>query len=76
MALEGEWIPIVFFFAVVAAIAIVMYYRTERAKAMASGGGDYQRLAEEAVRGQRVLLEEMQRMNTTLKEIERLLREV
>lgn len=76
MAIEGEWIPIAFFMAVVAAIAIVMYYRTERAKAMAAGGGDYQRLAEEAVRGQRVLLEEMQRMNTTLKEIERLLKEV
>jgi len=76
MALEGEWIPITFFFAVVAAIAIVMYYRTERVKAMASGGGNYQKLAEEAVRGQRVLLEEMQRMNATLKEIERLLREV
>jgi hypothetical protein len=76
MALDGEWVPIAFFFAIVASIAIVMYYRTERAKAVALGGGDYQRLAEEAVRGQRVLLEEMQRMNATLKEIERLLREV
>jgi hypothetical protein len=73
---EGLWIPVAFFFAVVAIIGIIMYYRTERAKAEAGGGGDYHRLAEEAVRGQRVLLEEMQRMNTTLKEIERLLREV
>ena len=68
------FIPIAFFFAIVAAIAIIMYFRTQRAKF--SGGGDYHRLAEEAVRGQRVLLEEIQRMNTTLKEIERLLREV
>ena len=76
MALEGEWIPIIFFICVVVAIGVVMYFRTQRATAIAAGGGDYQRLAEEAVRGQRVLLEEMQRMNTTLKEIERLLREV
>lgn len=70
------FIPIAFFFAIVIAIGVVMYFRTERAKAMSSGGGNYQKLAEEAVRGQRVLLDEMQRMNTTLKEIERLLREV
>lgn len=70
------FIPISFFLAVVVAIGVVMYFRTERAKAAASGGGNYQKLAEEAVRGQRVLLDEMQRMNTTLKEIERLLREV
>lgn len=69
-------IPIVLFIAIVAAIGLVMYFRTEKAKAIAAGGGEYQRLAEEAVRGQRVLLEEMQRMNTTLKEIERLLKEV
>lgn len=74
MADPGLWVPVSLFFAVVASIAIVMYFRTERAKA--SGGGDYQKLAEEAVRGQRVLLDEMQRMNATLKEIERLLREV
>lgn len=74
MAEEGLWIPVAFFFAVVASIAIVMYYRNERAKV--AGGGDYRKLAEEAVRGQRVLLDEMQRMNGTLKEIERLLREV
>lgn len=74
MALAGEWIPIIMFVCIVAAIAVVMYFRTERAKF--AGGGEYQRLAEEAVRGQRVLLEEMQRMNATLKEIERLLKEV
>ena len=68
------FIPIAFFFATVLAIGVVMYFRAERAKAM--GGGDYRKLADEAVRGQRVLLDEMQRMNTTLKEIERLLREV
>lgn len=71
---EAIWIPSVFFLSIVASIAIVMYFRNERAKV--AGGGDYQKLAEEAVRGQRVLLDEMQRMNATLKEIERLLREV
>ncbi|HET6403322.1 MAG TPA: hypothetical protein VFH78_01640 [Candidatus Thermoplasmatota archaeon] len=69
-------VPIGFFLSIVAVIGLIMYFRTERAKALAAGGGNYQRLAEEAVRGQRVLLEEMQRMNVTLKEIERLLREV
>lgn len=73
MADEGIWIPIALFVCTVAAIGIVMYFRTQRARYQ---GGDYQRLAEEAVRGQRVLLDEMQRMNQTLKEIERLLKEV
>jgi hypothetical protein len=68
------FIPITFFGMVVAIVALIMYYRTERAKH--TGGGDYHKLAEEAVRGQRILLDEVQRMNTTLKEIERLLREV
>lgn len=70
------FIPIALFACVVAAIGIVMHYRNERAKAVDQGGGDYRKLAEEAVRGQRVMLEEVQRMNATLKEIERLLREV
>jgi len=70
------FIPIALFGCTVAAIGVVMHYRTERAKAMSEGGGDYRKLAEEAVRGQRVMLEEVQRMNATLKEIERLLREV
>lgn len=76
---EGQiavMIPMVLFICIVLAIGVVMYFRTERVKAQSMGGGDYKRLAEEAVRGQRVLLEEVQRMNTTLKEIERLLREV
>jgi len=71
---SGDWIPIALFGMVVAIVGLVLYYRNERLKH--SGGGDYQKLAEEALRGQRVLLEEIQRMNTTLKEIERLLREV
>jgi hypothetical protein len=71
---SGEWVPIAMFGMIVAVVGIVMYYRTERAKV--SGGGDYRKLAEEAVRGQRLLLEEIQRMNATLKEIEKLLREV
>ncbi|HWG91574.1 MAG TPA: hypothetical protein VNZ52_12065 [Candidatus Thermoplasmatota archaeon] len=76
MANEEVWIPIVFFLAITAIVGLVMYFRTERVKAQAASGGDYRRLAEEAVRNQRVLLEEVQRMNQTLKEIERLLREV
>ena len=75
MALGVETIvPVAFFLAVVASIGLIAYFRNQRA--MAGGGGDYRKLAEEAVRGQRVLLEEVQRMNATLKEIERLLREV
>lgn len=73
---EGEWIPIVMFLTIPLIVGVVMYYRTQRAKAEAEGGGAYRQLAEEAVRGQRALLDEIQRMNTTLKEIERLLREV
>lgn len=69
------FIPIAFFLCVVAGLVAVMYFRNERAKAI-GGGGDYRTLADEAVRGQRIMLEEVQRMNTTLKEIERLLREV
>ncbi len=67
-------IPMVFFVCIVAAIGLVMYFRAQKARY--AGGGEYQKLAEEAVRGQRALLEEMTRMNQTLKEIERLLREV
>jgi hypothetical protein len=59
-----------------AIIGLVLYYRHERVKVQATGGGDYHKLADEAVRGQRLVLEEVQRMNATLKEIERLLREV
>lgn len=71
---DGVWVPITFFLMVVAIVAIVSFSNTMRARF--TGGGNYQKLAEEAVRGQRVLLDEMQRMNQTLKEIERLLREV
>ena len=70
------FVPLGAFLTAMIVVGLSAYFRTERAKAEASGGGDYRRLADEAVRGQRVLLEEMQRMNATLKEIERLLREV
>lgn len=73
---EGEWIPIVMFLTIPLIVGLVMYFRTQRTKVEAESGGQYRQLAEEAVRGQRQLLDEMQRMNTTLKEIERLLREV
>ncbi|MEA3200449.1 MAG: hypothetical protein QOE90_1877 [Thermoplasmata archaeon] len=73
---DGAWIPIVIFLSIPLLVGIVLYFRHERIKVEAGGGGDYRRLAEEAVRGQRLVLEETQRMNATLKEIERLLREV
>ncbi|MBW3582022.1 MAG: hypothetical protein KY455_02890 [Euryarchaeota archaeon] len=69
-------IPIIAILTTGFVIVAVIHYRTERAKAEAQAGGDYRRLAEEAVRSQRIVLEEVQRMNATLKEIERLLREV
>lgn len=70
------FIPIAFFAMIAIMTWSVMHFRTERRKAELSGGGEYRQLAEEAVRGQRQLLDEIQRMNATLKEIERLLREV
>ena len=73
---DGEWIPIAMAMAAVAIVAIVMHFRNERIKVQAAGGGDYRRLAEEAVNAQRAMVEETQRMNATLREIEKLLREV
>lgn len=73
---DGTWVPIAAFGMIVALVGVVLYYRHERIKVQAEGGGEYRKLAEEAVRGQRLVLEEVQRMNATLKEIERLLREV
>jgi Mg2+ and Co2+ transporter CorA len=74
VALEDWLVPIAGMLMVVAIVGLSLYFRAQRAKY--AGGGDYQRLADEAVRGQRLLLDEVQRMNQTLKEIERLLREV
>ena len=76
MAEAWVLVPIGAFVMIIAVVWSSMWFRAQKAKYETSGGGDYRRLADEAVRGQRVLLEEMQRMNTTLKEIERLLREV
>jgi hypothetical protein len=73
---EGIVIPIAGMSFTIAIIGLIFYYRHERLKIQSSGGGDYHKLADEAVRGQRLVLEEVQRMNQTLKEIERLLREV
>lgn len=70
------FIPMVFFIAIVAAIGVVMHFRNEREKVRAAGGAEYRKLAEEAVASQKTLLDEVQRMNATLREIERLLREV
>jgi len=73
---EYVFIPLTFFASIVAIFAVGLYYRNERLKAQAGGGGDYRRIAEEAVQSQQALLEETRRMNKALAEIERLLREV
>lgn len=69
-------VPVFGMIMIIAIVALVVYYAVQRQRLRAGAGGDYQRLAEESVRGQRILLEETKRMNETLKEIERLLREV
>ena len=71
---SGEWIPIVMFLTIGAIVIAAMYFRNQRLQH--GGGGDYRRLAEEATRGQKALLEQMREMNQSLSEIERLLREV
>lgn len=76
MAEEDIIIPAIIFTAIVLIVLIVMRARTERARVKVEGGEEYRRLAEEAVKSQRAVLEEVQRMNATLREIERLLREV
>jgi len=57
-------------------VVTALYFRNERFKAENDGGSKYRELAEEALRGQKALLDEVKRMNTSLREIERLLREV
>lgn len=76
MAEEDIVIPLIIFSAIVAIVWLALHFRTQKAKVLAGGGGDYRRLAEEAVRGQQVLLEEVKAMNAHLREIEKLLREV
>lgn len=73
---EAVLIPLIVFGAIVAMVWLIMHFRTQKAKAMAGSNLEYRALAEEAVRGQRVLLEEVKAMNGTLREIEKLLREV
>lgn len=72
----GELVPITFFVAAAAVLIAWTFFRHQRTLAESSGGGDYRRLAEEAVRGQQTLLEEIKHLNQTMKEIERLLKEV
>ncbi len=77
MALEAEIIgPVTLFLSIVAIVWLALHFRNQKAKILAAGGGDYKRLAEEAVRGQQILLDEIKTMNATLREIEKLLREV
>lgn len=73
-------IPIVAMIALFGSIVLIVKYvidyrRTVRE--LESGGGeDFRRLAEEAVRAQRELLEAVRATNETMQEIERLLKEV
>lgn len=76
MSAEDVLVPLIIFSAIVLIVGIVMRYRAERARVQAAGGDEYRKLAEEAVRSQRAMLDEVQRMNATLREIEKLLREV
>lgn len=70
----AELVPITLFLTVGGVIVSWLYFRKEKAKAQPDA--EYRELAEEAVRGQRVLLDEIEEMNATLEEIERLLKEV
>jgi len=73
---DGGWIPIIWAFATVGIVGIVFWAKTQRARIEAEAGGSYQKLAEEALRSQKILLEEVRRMNESLREIERVLKEV
>ncbi len=78
MAGDDIWVlvPVTFFLSIALIVGLVMYFRAARIRAETEGGGEYKRLAEEAVRGQKALLDQIERMNTTLREIEQLLRQV
>lgn len=69
MAAEDIIIPFVIFGAIVLIVAIVARYRAEKMKVQAAGGDEYRRLAEESVKSQRAVLDEVQRMNATLREV-------
>lgn len=71
---SGEWIPILAILVTGVLIGMGMYFRNQRTRY--SGTEDYRKLAQEATRGQKALLEQMRQMNESLQEIERLLREV
>ncbi len=75
-----DFVPIfgiVFVFGtIILVMKFVMDYRTAAKRLESEGGTVYRRLAEEATTSQRALLDEVQRMNRTLQEIERILREV
>ncbi len=73
---DWEIIPIMLFLTTATVVIAFTFYRYKRAQLDTEGGNEYRRLAEEAVRGQRALRDEVERMNATLKEIEKLLREV
>lgn len=61
---------------IVLIVKYVFDYRSNVRRYQAEGGTEYRRLAEEAVSSQKALTEEVRRMNQTLAEIERVLKEV
>lgn len=69
-------VAIVMFLTIGGTIVTVAYFRMVKARALSTEGGDYRQLAEEIAASQQAYLDEVRQMNTTLKEIERLLREV
>jgi F0F1-type ATP synthase membrane subunit a len=72
------WVLVPLAWAVVVGLGISSYFgfRAAAARAASGAGSEFQKLAEEAVRAQRQMLDEIKGMNGTLKEIEKLLSEV
>jgi hypothetical protein len=76
MALEDYLVPVAFFAMIVLIVYFTTRARNERRRLEISGGGDFRGLAEDSVKAQQALTDEIRAMNATLKEIERLLSEV
>ncbi len=57
-------------------IWVITNYFVQRTRARSQPDASYRALAEEAVRSQKEQLEEIRKMNASLREVEKLLREV
>jgi hypothetical protein len=75
---DWVWVLVPLAWAVVVGVAASAYYgyRAAAVRASSGAGSEFHKLAEESTRAQRQLLDEIKGMNSTLKEIERLLSEV